>query len=47
VDSIDALIVKKQAYASKVESLMEAFFDGNKLAPEALDEWLESKVNWL
>ena len=47
VDSIAALIAKKQHCADKVQSLMDNFFEGQRLSKVALDEWLESKVDWV
>ena len=47
VDSIDALIAKKQHCADNVKSLMDDFFDGELLSVKDLDEWLEAKVDWI
>lgn len=47
VDTIEALIVKKENYSTKVQSLMSDCFEGDCLSELALDQWLEAKVSWL
>lgn len=46
VESIDALIDKKQRYAKKVETMMSVFYGGDMLSLSDLDKWLEAKVEW-
>jgi hypothetical protein len=47
VDTIEALIVNKEDYSTKVQSLMNDCFEGDCLSELALDQWLEAKVSWL
>ncbi|MFT6098926.1 MAG: glutamate-ammonia-ligase adenylyltransferase [Arenicella sp.] len=47
VSSIEQLVAKKEMHSNYVQQRMAQFFASNCLNPEQLEDWLESKVNWL
>lgn len=47
LDTIDQLVAVKAGHSDYVQQRMETFFYSSCLDLEPLDNWLESKVNWL